>query len=487
MDGSHPLSALSPPSLWSHFARLMEIPRGSGAEADAREHVLALAERAGHDASVDEGGNVVVRKPTSAGNAAGPVVALQAHLDMVQEKNADTDHDFDHDPIRPVIHGDWLKADGTTLGADNGIGVAAMLAILEDDGLSHGPLELLFTVNEETGLTGAKALDPELLTASMLINLDSEEEGVITIGCAGGGDSRLRLPIERQGVEGGRRFRLEVGGLRGGHSGVDIHHERANSIVVLARAMAAGMTGPDVRLVALDGGNARNAIPREAAATMWLADGEGGAWVEAAHSALEQMQTEFADSDPGLAWSLESEESAVAPCTPDASRRCLDLVLALPCGVQAMSTSLPGLVETSTNLAVVELADSELRVHCSSRSSVDSRLVALRRKIRAIARLVGATVSEADGYPAWQPDVRSRLLAVMRSVYEREMGHAPEVGAMHAGLECGIIGQKVPGIDMISYGPQIENPHSPDERVKISSVAPFYKVLRATITELASQ
>lgn len=485
MNQPHPLSALSPELLWAHFARLMEIPRGSGSESEAREHVLAVAGQAGHVAAADAAGNVVVRKPASAGREAAPVVALQAHLDMVQEKNAGVDHDFHRDPIRPVVEGDWLKADGTTLGADNGIGVAAMLAILEDDDLVHGPLELLFTVNEETGLTGAKALDPALLTASMLINLDSEEEGVITIGCAGGGDSRLRLPIERQGVDGGHRCRLRVGGLRGGHSGVDIRLERANSIVILTRAIAAGLDGCDVRLVALDGGNARNAIPREATATVWLASGEGAGWETAARRCLERMRGEYTASDPGLVWSLEPEESVIPPCTPEASRRCLDLLLALPHGVQAMSTSLPDLVETSTNLAVVELADSELRVHCSSRSSIESRLQGLRRKIRAVARLAGADVKEADGYPAWQPDVGSELLAVMQAVYEREIGQAPQVGAMHAGLECGIIGRKVPGMDMISFGPQIENPHSPDERVKISSVGPFYAVLCATIAELA--
>lgn len=482
------VSELTPTDLWSHFDRLLRIPRGSKSEGAARASVRAVAERYGLDALVDDAGNLLVRKPARPGREAAPVVVLQSHLDMVQEKNADVAHDFSADPIRPVRDGDWLMADGTTLGADNGIGVAAMLALIEAEGIAHGPLELLFTVDEETGLTGARALSDDLLEGRLLINLDSEEEGTVTIGCAGGGDSTLYLPITATRAAGGKSLAVSVDGLKGGHSGVDIHLQRGNAIRVLARALLAAVDAADVRLVSLVGGNARNAIPREASAELRLADPSAeGRCRSALEGSFGVAAREFARSDPGFRYHISASEKAGSAWDETSTRRALDLLNALPHGVMAMSLDLPGLVETSVNLAVVRREEDRLFVRVHSRSSIGGSLAVLRRRVRSIGDLAGAEVDEGEAYPAWQPDVDSRLLALMRSTYEQVTGEPPETGAMHAGLECGIIGQKYEGMDMVSFGPQIEFPHSPDERVRIGSVAPFYEVLCRTLERVGER
>lgn len=473
---------LSPVELWTHFDSLLGIPRGSGKEAAAVAYVREVARRHGYPADTDAAGNVVVRKPATPGREAVPIVVLQAHLDMVQEKNADVIHDFAADPIHPVRDGDWLSADGTTLGADNGVGAAAMLAVLEADGLAHGPLELLFTVNEETGLTGAKALSSEFLEGRLLINLDSEEEGVITIGCAGGGDSLLHLPVSGGPVAGGTTLAVSVRGLRGGHSGVDIHLQRGNAIRVLARALQSATDRTGARLVTVTGGNARNAIPREASAALWLSDPtEESACREALAESFAVSGRELARSDPALRHEVAAADATETAWDAVSSRRVLDLLNALPHGVMAMSLDLPGLVETSVNLGVVRQEEGRLTVMVNSRSSIDGSRTALRRRIRTIGELAGAEVTEGDDYPAWPPNVESDLLVLIRAAFEQVMDHPPEVGTMHAGLECAIIGRKYDGMDMVSFGPQIEFPHSPDERVRIGSVAPFYDVLCGTL------
>lgn len=476
---------LEPRALWRRFDEILTIPRASKSEDGIREYVLGVADELGLAREVDATGNVVVRKPGTGGRG-GPTTILQAHLDMVQEKNSDVDFDFESDAIRPVRDGDYLTADGTTLGSDNGIGVAAMLALMETSELAHGPLEFLFTIDEETGLTGASGLAEGLLRGRRLINLDSEEEGVLTIGCAGGADSHLFLAIDRAAVpEGSVALRLRVAGLKGGHSGVDIHLQRGNAPKLLARAIHSVALAEPVRVAAIDGGNAHNAIPREAESRVVVpAADDIPARVRAGLRAeLEAIAAELSTSDPGMTFQIEEVIPPAEAWTEGFTRKALSLLASLPHGVVAMSADIPGLVETSTNLAVVRERDGRLFVLMSSRSSVMSALAALRQRIRATATLAGADVEEKDGYPAWQPDVNSALLQVVKEVHERIAGE-PEIGAVHAGLECGIVGEKYPGMDMISFGPQIDFPHSPDERVKIPSVAEFYEVLTAVLTEL---
>jgi len=480
------VSDLRPQGLWRHFDELLGIPRGSKQEGEARSYVSEFAASLGLAGIETAGGNFLVRKAGTTGRENAESVVLQAHLDIVQEKNASTSHDFSVDPIKPVRDDAWLMADGTTLGADNGIGVAAMLALMEDKMLVHGPLEFLFTVDEETGLTGAKQLPTDVLNSRYLINLDSEEDGVITIGCAGGGDTRTYLPIQRGEEAEGKGLAIEVRGLKGGHSGVDIHLQRGNAIQILSRMLFRAAEENELRVDHFSGGNARNAIPREARATIWLPDESSVALCrDALLRESEAIANELSVSDPGLDSVITSVDGPVSPWTQTSTDSVLGFLVSLPHGVMRMSDDLPGLVETSTNLAVVtEENGARLFVMLNSRSSVMTGLEALRRRIHAIARAAGATVEQADGYPSWQPNTSSPLLGIMRQTYIEQLGSVPKVGAMHAGLECGIIGEKYPEMDMVSFGPLIEFPHSPDERVKIDTVEPFFTVLCATLTRL---
>ncbi len=480
------VAELEPRTVWTHFDRILAIPRASKDERALRDYIQSLAQRHGLEHETDATGNLVVRKPATAGHAGAAVTILQAHLDMVQEKNSDVVHDFARDPIRPRRDGEWLKASGTTLGADNGIGVATLLAVLEAGDLTHGPLELLFTVDEETGLTGAAGLAPTLLRGRRLINVDSEDEGVVTIGCAGGATSRLALALAWEPARADdAAIELRLHGLRGGHSGIDIHLQRGNAIVLLARALDAATSRAPFRLADFAGGNAHNAIPREARATV-VAQGSSIDGIRAAIEAeLAAIRNELATADPGPALEIQTAGAPARIWDRPTTARALALLCGLPHGVAAMSLDIPGLVETSDNLATVSVDGERLSVLLSTRSSVASSLGALRRKIRAIATLAGAAVEELDGYPGWKPDVASPLLAILSSVHEQQTGSPPRVGAVHAGLECGILGEKYAGMDMVSFGPQIEAPHSPDERVKIDSVGRFYDLLAATLARLA--
>jgi len=479
------VAELEPRAVWAHFDRILTIPRASKREDKMRDHVIGLARRRGLEHETDATGNLVVRKPATAGRAGAPITVLQAHLDMVQEKNSDVAHDFARDAIQPRRDGEWLKASGTTLGADNGIGVATMLALLEADDLEHGPLELLFTVDEETGLTGATGLSATLLRGRRLINLDSEEEGVVTIGCAGGATSRLALVLGDEATPaGGAAIEVRLHGLKGGHSGIDIHLQRGNAIALLARALHAATLGTPGRLAGFAGGNAHNAIPREAHATVVAPGGALDGIRTAIEAEIGAVRNEYRTADPGMALEVRSATPPARSWDGPTSSRVLALLCGLPHGVTAMSLEIPGLVETSDNLATVAVDGGRMSVLLSTRSSVASALGALRRKIRAIATLAGATVDELDGYPGWKPDVASPLLAVLSRVYEEKTGRPPRVGAVHAGLECGILGEKYRGMDMISFGPQIEFPHSPDERVRIDSVGRFYDLLGATLARV---
>jgi len=480
------VAELEPKPLWRHFDEILKIPRGSKEEERMREYVVGVAKRAGLKHFVDGAGNVVVQKPGTKGHEEAAVTILQSHLDMVNEKNSDVDHDFTKDPLTPKRDGEYLTADGTTLGSDNGIGVAAMLAVLEADDLAHGPLELLFTVDEETGLTGASQLDGKLLQGRRLLNLDSEEEGQVYVGCAGGADSALTLPLTTTSTPSGTvALRIRLHGLKGGHSGVDIHLQRGNAVQLLARALNALSFRMSFHLTSLSGGNKHNAIPREAFASVVVSKGERDKLVADLKAEIATIADEYRPAEPGMTLEVTDADVPSTMWDDGTTEKVLHLITALPHGVLSMSYDIPGLVETSTNLATVVDKGGSLVIGCSSRSSVESALRALRQRIRAVATLAGATVEEGNGYPGWKPNLKSPLLEVLKRVHQTELKVEPEIKAIHAGLECGIIGEKVPGMDMISFGPQIEFPHSPDERVKISSVGNFYNVLAATLKELA--
>lgn len=478
------VSDLEPQALWAHFDEILTIPRGSREEAQMRAYVVGVATRNGLEFRVCAAGNVVVDKPGTAGREQAPATILQAHLDMVNEKNSDVDFDFARDAIRPVLEGDYLTADGTTLGSDNGIGVAAMLAVMEATDLVHGPLQFLFTIDEETGLTGAAELDPTLLSARQLINLDSEEEGVLTVGCAGGSNTGVTLTLDtRPTPSSATAHRVQLFGLNGGHSGVDIHLQRGNAVQLLARLLH---TAERPGFIAdIEGGNKHNAIPREAWATVVVPEGEAEGFLARLDARFEGVKAEFSVPDPEMKLRVDDVVLPETVWNAEASARLVQLLVALPHGVTAMSNDIPGLVETSTNLAAVKRAEGGVRVLMASRSSVASGMDWIRAKIEAVAALAGALVDHHDGYPGWQPDLDSRLLGVVRAVHTRVLGFEPQVGAIHAGLECGLIGEMVPGMDMISIGPQIEFPHSPNERVKIDSVGRFYELLTETLKELA--
>ncbi len=479
------VSGLEPPVVWAHFDEILRIPRGSKNEGRMREYVIGVAERHGLAHREDAAGNVVVRKPGAPGHEDAPIIVLQAHLDMVNEKNSDIEHDFDRDPIQPRLADGYLRAAGTTLGSDNGIGIAAMLAILEDKETAHGPLELLFTIDEETGLTGASELGADMLEGRLLLNLDSEDEGELTIGCAGGMNTHVYLPLREEAGADGVAYDVRVAGLKGGHSGVDIHLQRGNAIKLLVRALYAVSREIPFHLVRLEGGNAHNAIPREASATVLVpGDGASDGFASRLERELESIREELGTVDPGMAREIGDASASGGAWDVATTVRALELITALPHGVMAMSDDIAGLVETSTNLAVVGRAGDRVEILLSSRSSVASALLALRQRIGATAALAGATAEEEGGYPAWQPDGSSGLLSMVKGVYAEIVGD-PKVGAIHAGLECGIIGEKYDGMDMISFGPQIEFPHSPDERVRIDSVGTFYVVLRAVLERLA--
>jgi dipeptidase D len=481
------VSTLKPELLWRHFDRILTIPRGSKEEDAIRRHVIGIAERGGLRYATDDTGNIVVRKPATAGREQAPVTTLQSHLDMVNEKNSDVDHDFTVDPIEPTRDGEYLTAQGTTLGSDNGIGVAAMLALMEADDVAHGPLELLFTVDEETGLTGASNLDGDLLAGRRLLNLDSEEEGALYVGCAGGADSTITLAIETgPAPAAATALAVTLHGLKGGHSGIDIILQRGNAVQLLARMLYAVSRQVPLQLGRIEGGNKHNAIPREAGATVVVSEADRATVQDLLATEFEAIGTEFASVEPHMGFEAADAGLPDAVWTAESSVRALQLLVSLPHGVLTMSHDIPGLVETSTNLATVAVRSGTLVIGMSSRSSTASALAALRRRIRAIGELAGAGIEEGNGYPGWKPDLDSEVLKVLTQVHVDRLGSEPEIKAIHAGLECGIIGEKVPGMDMISFGPQIEFPHSPDERVHIESVGRFYDLLVATLDRLSA-
>jgi dipeptidase D len=479
VTASDVLAGLQPAAVWERFSELTRIPRPPKEEAAAREHVLAWAGRLGFESSVDAAGNVAVRVPASEGREAAPTVVLQSHLDMVCERNPDSDYDPRAGRILVEVDGDWVVAPETTLGADNGIGVAAAMAVAEDPRLAHGPLELLFTVSEEEGLEGAKALDPALVSGRLLLNLDGTSDTALTIGCAGSTHTftRLRLPLEPV-PDGYRMLEVAVSGARGGHSGGDIAKGRANAIKALGRVLG----GTSLRLARLDGGVSRNALPREARAV--IAIREHSAFRASTESALTAIREQYAGTDDALELSIEDAGREDAAGEP-ASARALDLLAATPSGVVAMSPALPATVETSTSLNVATTADGVLMLASMTRSANARALDDVVASIEAAARLAEAEVEIKRSYPPWRPDLDSDLLATARATFERLFGAEPGLEVVHGGLECAVIGEKLPGARMLSLGPEVVGPHAPGERLSIPGTQRFYRLLGALLDDLS--
>jgi dipeptidase D len=478
---SNAIQGLKPEPVWRYFAEISAIPRCSKHEEAMTAYVLGVAKKLGLEAKADASGNVVVRKPASPGKEGVRSVCLQGHLDMVCEKNKETVHDFSRDPIRLVRKGDWLSADGTTLGADNGIAVATNLAIMEDRTLVHGPLEFLFTVDEETGLTGASALDGSLLRSRTLMNLDSEEEGALYVGCSGGRDSTAVWKIDLEKAPG--QFvpvTVKVGGLRGGHSGLEIDKGRGNAIKLLVRLLLR-LTEEGARLSSMEGGNKHNAIPREAEAVLAAPKKKLDALAEIVAAFEAAARAELSTVDPDLRISMSAGSGKTRVMGKGLQRRILRTLSGLPHGVMKMSADIPGLVETSTNVAVLRTTKKAVELVTSQRSSVASEIAEIVETVEHIMLLGGAAVSHGDGYPGWKPDMASPILKTAKDTYRALTGKDPAVKAIHAGLECGIIGERCPGMDMVSFGPTLEGVHSPDERIHIGSVERYWEFLLATL------
>jgi dipeptidase D len=482
---SSKLSDLKPSALWKHFEEFLKIPHCSGSEKALGDYIISVAERNGLEWKRDDVGNVVVSKAASPGMENAPGVILQGHLDMVCEKNSDVAHDFAKDPIRAEIKDDWVQAQGTTLGADNGIGDCAALAIMEDASLTHPPMEFLFTVEEETGLTGATHIKPGFLKGTRLLNLDSEDEGEFTIGCAGGADSLITIPLSKKSAEEGENLRVKLSGLQGGHSGVDINLGRGNAIKLLARLLwESGKTIP-FSLAGLEGGNLRNAIPREAWAVVQCERNQSAALSEALNKAFTAIKDEYKVVDPEAQIDLDVPgESVSKVLTEESQKTLIDFLFTIPHGVISMHPEMEGLVETSTNLAVIHTHDDTAEIICSTRSSIASALEGTRSSLAALSDLAGADIALEEGYPGWKPNLQSSLLQKLKDVYRGLFDEEPHIAAIHAGLECGIIGEKYPGMDMISFGPTIKFPHSPSEKVHIPAVENFWKFLLALLAEL---
>jgi len=482
------VSDLDPRDLWQHFDHILTIPRGSKNEQQMAEYIVEVAKRNNLSYKKDDAGNIVVKKAATPGCENAPITILQAHMDMVNEKNADVQHDFSKDPIIPRKDGEYLCATGTTLGSDNGIGMAMSLAVMESKTMKHGPVELLFTMDEETGLTGASSLHDDMLEGKTLINLDTEEEDALYVGCAGGAGVNISVSLETETAPTGHEaLQLKLHGLKGGHSGVDIHLQRGNAIKLLARALVAVAKEHGFKLADIHGGNMHNAIPREAFATVLVSASHKNGFETSLKKYMGEIEAEYKPAEPNMQFSIDSATGVTSVYTESVQTNLLNLLNALPHGVIAMSYDIPELVETSSNLASVKISNGIMVIHVSNRSSVDSAIEALQQRIVSIGELAGAEVQEVEGYPGWKPDLNSHILKIAEQVHIDKLGSKPAIKAIHAGLECGIIGEKYPGMDMVSLGPQIEFPHSPDERVRMDSVANFYKLVVGILEKVGQE
>ncbi len=473
---------LAPQAVWKHFYQLTQIPRPSGHMEKVTEFLVSFGKGLGLETIVDEAGNVIIRKPATPGMEDRKGVILQAHMDMVPQKNNDTVHDFTKDPIETYVDGEWLKAKGTTLGADNGLGVAAIMAVLEDNAIKHGPLEALITSDEETGMVGAFGLNPGELQGEILLNLDSEDEGELYIGCAGGEDVTATLEYKEVEPEAGDvAIEVTLKGLRGGHSGLEINEGRANANKLLVRFVREAIVSYEARLASWSGGNMRNAIPREASAIVTIPAENETELVELVKYCEDLFNEEFKAVETPISFTAARVEMPKGIVPEEIQDNLVDAIFACQNGVVRMIPTIPDTVETSSNLAIITIEEGKAEVKILARSSSDSMKEYIVTSLECCFSMAGMKVELSGSYSGWQPDVESPILHAMKESYKTQFGKEPHVKVIHAGLECGIIGASQPGLDMISFGPTLRSPHSPDERVLIPTVEKFYDFLVATL------
>jgi len=479
---SKEIKQLEPKQLWENFYQLTQIPRPSGTQDKVVEFIEKFGKDLGLETIKDKAGNVIIKKPATKGYENKKTIVMQGHLDMVPQKNSGTDFDFEKDPIEAYVEGEWVTANGTTLGADNGMGVAAAMCVLQSNEIEHGPIEALFTTDEETGMVGANALEPGLLDAEILLNMDSEDEGELYIGCAGGLETNPVFHYKEESApSNAKAYILEIGGLKGGHSGLDIALQRGNANKVLNRMLWKASKTLDIRITDIVGGSLRNAIPREAKATVVVPDTQYGEFKAIVDDITEAVKGELSMVEDNI--NVDIKETDM-PNTVIDKKTMDNLVRALygcPHGVMRMSDAMEGLVETSTNLAVVNSEDGKINIQSLQRSSVDTAKEDLGNMIGSVFELAGAEVIHEGAYPGWKPNPDSPILQTMKEVYNKKFGKTPEIKAIHAGLETGIISQNYPHLDMISFGPTISFPHSPDEKVHIGTVQKFWDLLVETL------
>lgn len=476
---------LKPENVWKHFYELTQIPRPTGHTKAVEKYVVDFAKGLNLDVKQDKVGNVLITKPASKEMENAPTVILQSHLDMVPQKNSDVQHDFLKDPIETVIDGNIVKAKSTTLGADNGIGAAAILAVMEDDSLVHGKIEGLFTIDEEEGMVGAFGLEPGFLTGSILLNLDTEEEGELCIGCAGGIDENVSWQYKDvEAPAGDVAVKVSLKGLKGGHSGGEIHLGRANANKLMFRFLKEAVRSLDARLASVEGGSLRNAIPREAFAVLTVLPENADALMDLVDDYNDLYCEEFAEIETNLTLKAEKVDLPKTVLPEEIQDDVINAVVACPNGVISMLQSFPGIVESSTNIASVKSGEGKVEIKFLTRSSSESKKEALDSMIESVFSLADAKVEAVNGYPGWQPNAHSKVLEVMKSLFVSQFGREPQLQVVHAGLECGIILGSTPGLDIVSFGPTIMNPHSPDEFVEIDTVERFYHYLTAILSEL---
>lgn len=474
--------SLAPQNVWKHFDSLTQVPRPSGHLEKIQSFLLEFGKSVGVEASKDEVGNIIYRKPATPGMENRKTVILQAHMDMVPQKTKDKQHDFENDPIETEIDGEWVRAKGTTLGSDDGMGVAAIMAVMEDKTLKHGPLVALITADEETGMFGAFGLKPGTIDGDILLNLDSEEEGELYIGCAGGED--LNATLEYKEVETDPTdvaLKVTLKGLRGGHSGIQIGWGHANANKLMARFLNQVIAYDEACLVSWEGGNMRNAIPRECEAVITVPAEEVDDVIAFVGECEQVWRDEFATIEEGISFTVERVELPKMMVPDEIRDNLVDAIYACPNGVERFIPTIPDTVETSSNLAIVEIGNGRAEIKVLTRSSRDSMKNFRNTAIESCFSMAGMHVERSGSYSGWEPDVNSPILHAMKESYKAQFGEEPEVKVIHAGLECGIIGAVVPGLDMISFGPTLQCPHTPEERCNIPSVAKFYDFLTATL------